>query len=358
MLNDTIMAKLSKRKVKILEILAVEGENSSSDIQNLLKERGEDVSLVTVKRDMSDLLEGGYLEKHGRGRSTSYSLSLYGRFYTPIDSHEYCSIPPDDRLEEVGYDFGLFGKVDFDMFTEEEYEKLEAATKKYRSRSESVSDTIHEKELQRFMIELSWKSSRIEGNTYSLLDTEKLIKEGVQAEGHSEDEAKMILNHKKALEFILDQRDKFSDNIDISLIDEIHKRVVDELSVDVGLRESPVGITGTVYRPIDNKHQIKEALEDFCSTLNRITNPYDKTLLTLLGISYIQPFEDGNKRTARLLANAILFAHKLAPLSYRSVDEDAYKEATLVFYELQSIVPMKEIFIDQYIFSADNYSVE
>ncbi len=86
-------------------------------------------------------------------------------------------------------------------------------------------------------------------------------------------------------------------------------------------------------------------------------SPYAKALLTLLGISYIQPFEDGNKRTARLMANAILLAHSCAPLSYRSVDENDYREAMLVFYELNSIMPFKKIFIDQYMFAAENYLV-
>ena len=86
--------------------------------------------------------------------------------------------------------------------------------------------------------------------------------------------------------------------------------------------------------------------------------PYAKALVSLLGISYIQPFEDGNKRTSRLMANALLMAYGCAPLSYRSVDENAYREATLVFYELNSIVSFKKIFIEQYDFAAHNYSAK
>ena len=86
--------------------------------------------------------------------------------------------------------------------------------------------------------------------------------------------------------------------------------------------------------------------------------PYAKALIALIGISYIQPFEDGNKRTARLMANAVLLAHKLAPLSYRSVEENEFREAMLVFYEINSIIPMKRIFIEQYNFAARNYAVK
>ncbi|MDO8575634.1 MAG: Fic family protein, partial [bacterium] len=98
--------------------------------------------------------------------------------------------------------------------------------------------------------------------------------------------------------------------------------------------------------------------ESLIQNINKVANPYLKALMAVIGISYIQPFEDGNKRTSRLIANAILLAHGLAPLSYRSVDENVYREAVLVFYELNSITDFKKIFIEQYDFAARNYSVK
>ena len=109
--------------------------------------------------------------------------------------------------------------------------------------------------------------------------------------------------------------------------------------------------------PLDNIYQIREAIEGLSDAISKLSNPYAKALLSLLGISYIQPFEDGNKRTSRMMANAMLLAHGLVPLSYRSVDEKSYKSATLVFYELNSIDPFKEIFIEQYKFAAENYTI-
>lgn len=94
------------------------------------------------------------------------------------------------------------------------------------------------------------------------------------------------------------------------------------------------------------------------AAISKMRSPYAKAMLALLGISYIQPFEDGNKRTARLAANAVLLAYKCAPLSYRSIDESDYREASLVFYELNSIMPFKKIFISQYEFAAKNYAVK
>ncbi len=90
----------------------------------------------------------------------------------------------------------------------------------------------------------------------------------------------------------------------------------------------------------------------------KIKSPYAKALVSLLGLSYIQPFQDGNKRTSRLMSSAILMSHNLSPLSYRSVDENEYREAMIIFYEINLIIPFKEIFIDQYIFAADNYAVK
>ncbi|MDP3725508.1 MAG: Fic family protein [Nanoarchaeota archaeon] len=130
------------------------------------------------------------------------------------------------------------------------------------------------------------------------------------------------------------------------------------LGVGSGFRKKPVGITGSKYLPLDNVHQITDAVQNLSAAVSRMQTPYAKALVALLGVGYIQPFEDGNKRTSRLVTDALLLSHSLAPLSYRSVDENEYREAVLVFYELNSIEPMKKIFIDQYDFAARNYAAK
>lgn len=107
--------------------------------------------------------------------------------------------------------------------------------------------------------------------------------------------------------------------------------------------------------PLDNEFQIKEAVESLIHALERLKSPFSQALLALLGLSYIQPFEDGNKHTARLITNAILLAHGCAPVSYRSIDENEYKEAVIAFYELNSLAPFKKLFVEQYDFAARNY---
>ena len=141
-------------------------------------------------------------------------------------------------------------------------------------------------------------------------------------------------------------------------LEQLHGILVKDLSVGLGFRKKLVGVVGSKYRPLDNIYQIQEAVDMLAATVAKMQTPYGKALAALLGISYIQPFEDGNKRTARLMANALLLAHGCAPLSYRSVEEKDYREATLVFYELNSLLPFKQIFVEQYEFAAKNYAVK
>lgn len=325
----------------------------SSDVYKEVK----DASLVTVKRILSELAKTGILKISGSGRSTSYALSSAGRIFADTDAKRYASIEPDKRHGMKQYNFDLLSAFPSDIFTDDELGKLEDATGEYKKRTTDLPLAIQKKELERLVIELSWKSSRIEGNTYTLLDTEKLILENKEAPGHGKDEARMILNHKDAFGYIRSHPSQFK-TVTRKNLEELHSILIKDLNVNSGLRSKPVGVIGSAYRPLDNIHQITEAVDRLGEAVSRSRQPYAKALLALLGVSYIQPFEDGNKRTSRLMANALLISHSLAPLSYRSVDEEDYRDALLVFYELNSIVPLKKIFVDQYEFAARNYAVK
>lgn len=355
-INDTKMTELTKKQQKIIEILLKNGESQSSAVFEYLINSGEDVSLVTVKRALSEMASHGFLTIKGMGRSLSYIVSDIGRLFFDVDSHEYCSIDPDKRYGSSQYNFNLFNSIPDDIFSKEELSKIEETTNRYKLKSKELSATIQKKELERFIIELSWKSSKIEGNTYTLLDTEKLILENKKAEGKTKEETQMILNHKEAFNFIYKNSDRFK-TITKDNLEELHAILTKDLGVDKGFRKNMVGITGSIYRPLDNIYQIEDATESLISAVSKIKNPYARALLSLIGISYVQPFSDGNKRTSRLMANAILLAHNLPPLSYRSTDEDDFRNAILSFYELNSIVPIKKIFIEQYRFTAENYTI-
>lgn len=204
------------------------------------------------------------------------------------------------------------------------------------------------------MIELSWKSSKIEGNTYTLLETESLIKEQREAKGKTKKEAIMILNHKLAFDEILNNKNDFK-VISISVISQLHNILVKDLDVITGIRRQAVGITGTTYRPLDSEHQIREVFGETVAIINKAKNAFEKALIAHFMIAYIQPYTDGNKRTARMLTNGILLASDLYPLSYRSVDEDSFKKALILFYEQGSIYEIKQLFIEQVKFANETY---
>jgi len=350
------MIKISQKNQDILSILLKKEKKSSSDIYVLLSEKKDKISLVTVKRILTEMKDLGLLEISGAGRSTAYSLSILGRVFADVDAREYCAVEPDQRYGLSVYNFNLFPNFPVSLLSEGELRQMEDATEEYRKRKQGQSEAIRKKELERLIIELSWKSSKIEGNTYTLLDTEKLILENKAATGKSREETQMILNHKDAFEFVLANSGRFK-RINRALIEELHKIIVKGFGVGLNLRRKPVGVVGSIYRPLDNEYQISEAFDNLLPVLEKVETPYAKALLAKIGIAYIQPFEDGNKRTSRLMANGVLLAYGLAPLSYRSVDESEYREAMLVFYELNSIVPIKKIFISQYDFAARNYAV-
>ena len=350
------MIKLSDRQQKIIGILLEKGGGQSSDLYKKLLETGQKISLVTVKRALAEMFKNGFLKATGSGRATEYAVSALGRMFADIDAKKYCALDPDKRYGLNYFNFELLPAVPPEIFTTGESTELNFATTEYQKRTLNLPMAIAKKELERLIIEFSWKSSKIEGNTYTLLDTEKLILENKEAVGHDHKEARMILNHKDAFNFI-HENPEFFKVINQTNLEKLHAILVKDLSIGLSFRQKPVGVLGSKYRPLDNIYQIKETIGQLSASVTRMNTPHAKALLALLGISYIQPFEDGNKRTSRLMANALLMSYGLAPLSYRSVEEKDYREAMLVFYEINSFLPFKQIFVSQYNFAAKNYVV-
>jgi len=204
--------KLNKRQEFILQNIDQEREYALRDLALLFKDEVKQTSLATLRRDVSKLSFLGFLTKKGKLKSTTYKLSIFGMLNTPIDAHAYCSVEPDKRKANTRYNFSLFSELPDELLPEKTVASLEGATKSFKEKSQGASETIKKKELERFVIELSWKSSKIEGNTYTLLDTELLIKKGIEAPGHTKDETIMILNHKKAFQYILDSKQKIPKN--------------------------------------------------------------------------------------------------------------------------------------------------
>lgn len=310
----------------------------------------------TMKRLLSAAVKEGNIETVGRGPATKYKLTPQAQVTMPLDLATYFDKDIDEREVQESFNFDLIRDVlpKVEIFTKEELEVLNAAQMEFEKNTEGMTELEYRKEMERLGVDLSWKSSQIEGNTYSLLETERLLKDKQTASGKTKEEAIMLLNHKDALDFVLDVPDYLKE-LSVPRIENIHSILTKELEVDRNIRHRRVGITGTNYRPLDNEFQIREALEDTCTLVNGKDNVFEKALLTLVLLSYIQAFVDGNKRTARITSNAVLIANGYCPISFRTVDSIDYKKAMLMFYEQNNIAAFKKIFIEQFLFAVKTY---
>ena len=348
--------QLNKRQELILNYIA-RGNNAFSvaDILTFVRKEEKVVSRITVVRDLGLLTDEGLLSREGAGRAVRYRISAQYNLLKKIDVQKYFDVSQDERVAQKRFNPHVFALLSKNVFTDDEQKQLLALHAEFQTHLKHIkSDTIIKKEFERIMIEFSWKSSQIEGNTYSLLDTESLIKDNRKAKGKTEEETRMILNHKNAFNFIMEHRREFK-VVSRAKIKHIHSLLVKDLYITPNLRKAPVGITGTNYQPLDNQFQIGEAFSEMIDLINAKKDFFEKSLLSLVLLSYIQAFEDGNKRTARLVSNALLLAYGSVPMSYRAVSETEYKKASILFYEQNNISYFKQVFISQYEFAVRNY---
>jgi prophage maintenance system killer protein len=344
---------VDSRDKKILDYIKKTGECSSKVIHDNVD---LSVSYATLKRILTKLINENFLLSVGQGRGTKYTISPTFELLEPIDIEKYFENEIDERDIKEEFNFSIINEVleKHSVFTDLELEKLNSLQMRFQNNISQLTENEYKKEFERLAIDLSWKSSQIEGNTYSLLETEKLLKEKETAAGKTKEEATMLLNHKEALDFIIENPD-YLNPLSVSKIEDIHSILTKELAVERNLRKRRIGISGTNYRPLDNEFQIAEALQNSCDVINSKKSVFEKALLALLLLSYIQPFMDGNKRTARIVSNAILMNENYCPLSFRTVDSIDYKKAMLVFYEQNNISSFKDIFINQFEFAVDTY---
>ena len=338
---------------EILQFLHYHPLSSRDEIARGTTFEGSD---ATMKRLLAAAVAKGDVVVEGKARATRYRLSAQAHLLMPLNLDTYFAQDVDQREVQTSFNFDLIRQQlpAVHLFTDEEMEHLNTLQAEFRQQVSEMTENEYRKEMERLGIDLSWKSSQIEGNTYSLLETERLLRESKTADGKTKEEAVMLLNHKDALRFILDNPDYLM-QLTVSHIEDIHQLLTKDLSVDRGIRHRRVGITGTNYHPLDNEFQIREAIHDTCDLINSRENVFEKALLVLVLLSYIQAFSDGNKRTARITSNAILIANGYCPLSFRSVDSIDYKKAMLIFYEQNNLYAFKQIFIDQFDFAVREY---
>jgi hypothetical protein len=213
---------------------------------------------------------------------------------------------------------------------------------------------------ERLLIDLAWASSRLEGNTYSRLDTKNLIDHGVRAEGKDATDAQMILNHKKAIELLVDQAEEIGfdrytlSNVHAALSENLLDDPADEGRVP---RTRVVHITGTTYQPIGIPQRIGDLFDLLLTKAAAITDPFEQAFFAMVHIPYLQPFIDVNKRTSRLAANIPLIKANLCPLSFVGVPEQAYTQGILGVYEYTRLELLRDVFLFAYDRSCAQYRV-
>lgn len=210
----------------------------------------------------------------------------------------------------------------------------------------------------RLLIDLSWNSSRLEGNTYSLLETERLLAAGVAATGRDAKEGQMILNHKEAIEFLIASADEIGFNRYTLL--NLHALLSDNLLADPTasgrLRSIAVGIGQTVFLPLEGPQRIEENFQQILDTATAIEDPFEQAFFAMVHLPYLQPFEDVNKRVSRLAANIPLIKRNLCPLSFVDVPQTSYISAMIGIYELNKIDLLRDVFVWAYKRSCARYS--
>lgn len=211
--------------------------------------------------------------------------------------------------------------------------------------------------LNRLLIDLSWASSHLEGNTYSRLDTRELFEHGKVAKGKAAFETQMILNHKTAIELLVENIGSagFNRYTLMNLHSALSENLLPNPSDEGRIRQHAVDIGKSVYRPLSAPHQIDEALDILLDKANQITDPFEQSFFVMVHLPYLQPFADINKRTSRLAANLPLFRANLCPLTFLDVPEHAYTRAILGLYEMTRVELLRDLYVWAYERSTQEY---
>ncbi len=271
---------------------------------------------------------------------------------------EYVCRPPEAR-KPVGYTRAFLDSYrPNDTFYLSQAERAHLQEFGRPNIANQTAGTYAKQILNRLLIDLSWNSSRLEGNTYSLLDTARLIDLGKEAEGKERSEAQMILNHKDAIEFLVDAAEEIGFNRYTIL--NLHALLAGNLLADPNaagrLRHIGVGIEGSVFHPLEVPQLIEECFDQILATASAIIDPFEQAFFVMVQLPYLQPFDDVNKRVSRLSANIPLIKANLSPLSFESVPRGVYTEAVLGVYELNRIELLRDVFIWAYKRSAARYA--
>lgn len=327
----------------------------------------------TLQRRLAKLQQLGQINLQGKTRGVKYYLSDVSQAPNPpihSDAHQIpLSLAAQQTLQLVNTQIHQRKPVSYkqDFLTAYQpnvsaYLSANDIAKLTALGNTNVSPhpagTYAKEVLNRLLIDLSWNSSRLEGNTYSLLDTQRLIDSGQSAEQHSTIESQMILNHKDAIEFLVYSADDIGFNryTLLNLHGLLSYELLPDPSASGRLRHIAVGIGHSVYRPLSLPQDISAMFDVMLDKATQITNPFEQAFFIMVHLPYLQPFDDVNKRVSRLAANISLTKHNLSPLSFVDVPNDLYVSSTIAVYEFNRIDLLKEVFIWAYQRSATRYA--
>ncbi|HIJ95120.1 MAG TPA: Fic family protein [Desulfuromonadales bacterium] len=369
---------LSPQQEEILALLArhPDGRNSES-IRN---ELSNPPHLRTVQRWLAELAAKRHIAAVGKGKATIYRLLAPTDIRMALPESE---IPGAEETYETYIPLSEEGREIFaqvrrprgartpvghersflDAYIPNTTWYLGEMTRKHLHRIgdtgefERPAGTHGRAILNRLLIDLSWASSRLEGNTYSRIDTQNLIEFGRYAEGKDAQEAQMILNHKTAIELLLDEAESvgFDTHTFLSLHGLLSENLMPDPDASGRLRSRPVQIEGSVFVPLAAPQLIEECFHDILRKASEIEDPFEQAFFILVHIPYLQPFEDVNKRVSRLGANIPLIKHNLSPLTFIDVPDRAYIDAMLGVYEMNRIELLRDLFVWAYERSTREY---
>lgn len=344
-----------------------------AEIRHALNTRyNEELADRTLRRRLEQLEDEGRLVRKGKSRAIRYHTTARGAGTPPLTAEAAIALSPAglevqhlvrrprQQREPCTYDRNfLEDYLPGETWYLPEETRDELATTGQTPNPERPAGTYARDILDRLLIDLSWASSRLEGNTYSRLDTQNLLEHGVQAEGKSQQEAQMILNHRAAIRMLVDNVEEI--DFDRRTLLGLHATLAENLVANPGeegaLRQRPVDISDTVYRPSGVPQIIRECFDLALVKVRDISDPFEQAFFLMVHIPYLQPFIDVNKRTSRIAANIPFIKGNLCPLSFVDVPHETYIEATIGIYERKEVALLRDLFVWAYRRSCDQYRV-
>lgn len=323
------------------------------DAPEIVRRLGEAYSERSVRRWLKDMVEEGTISKYGAKRATKYAAKLA---MSAQLSENYINKPTFERTPTTYHAEWLENYTPNQTFYLAPAVQAHLTKVGKRSINHDLAGTYARKIHNRLLVDLSYNSSRLEGNTYSLLETEKLLFEGQAGIDKLDEEKIMILNHKEAIRYLIDNAARLE--ITVNEICTLHYLLAEGLvqhQYAGKLRDYSVRIGSSVYSPLENQKQIESVLEMICNKARLIQNPFEQSFFLLVHIAYLQGFVDVNKRTSRLSANIPLIKHNYVPLSFNSVDTTEYITALLAIYELNNTALLEDIYIRSYLHTCELY---